>query len=210
LPDYRERKDVMLSNTKRDEASIGSRMRASLSSAGRMLFRGLAILVCLVIAAGICVGIVGVGMVKGGDIVYGSVYIAAHWNDLPPDAQLCKKLFCRRADTVEKHLAGAKGYASESFGYFCPEHTRSEHLAFLDIGHRIGGLFWFACRLVAVVTAAVIWGIAVWAVGMVIVLPVLLLAPPERRKRACVALTYAAMVVGVTLGLTSSILYWWF
>lgn len=71
---------------------------------------------------------VAVGVVKGADVVYGSTYIVWNWNDarrLPPNAQLCKKMFCRDPHTSEKHLSGNPGHQSESFGYFCAKHERS-------------------------------------------------------------------------------------
>src|SRR5687767_1009876 len=95
-----------------------------------ILFGALAVVLLAGVAA-TCVGLAGLAVVKSVDVFYAGMHFVRHWSDeqaAPPNAELCKGLFCRRADTELKHVAGSAGKQSERFAAFCPEHGRSDFL----------------------------------------------------------------------------------
>ncbi len=159
---------------------------------------------------------VAVGVVKGADVVYGSTYIVWNWTDaerMPPNAQLCKKMFCRDPHTSEKHLSGNPGHQSESFGYFCAKHERSLWLSIFDFSH-FGGFLWLLACIVAYFSASAIWGLAFWLLMQPVALAVV-----WRKKRGGDAagatkitegVLATAIALGAAFGAASGILYAWF
>lgn len=157
----------------------------------------------------------GVGIAKGPDVAYGGAYIVYHCTDVqavPLGAQLCKKMFCRRADTAKGHLAGRPGYTSEEFGYFCRDHWPSDNPSFFSwiFDEKGGGRLWSLACCLTLVTTMVIWGLITFMVGALIASPVLILGSLHRRKPIIDSIVIGAKISGVILGITSSFLYLWF
>lgn len=99
--------------------------------------------------------------VKATDVMAATVYMVGHWSDpeaFPPGAQFCKKFYCRRTDTVEKHVAGRRGYTSEVDVFFCPDHEPAEAMGMLrDLGQMGGGLWFFYCLSVWLFVVLYYW-----------------------------------------------------
>jgi hypothetical protein len=176
-----------------------------------MLFGGLAAVLLLGLAATF-VGLAGFAVVKGIDVLYAAEHLVEHWSDertIPPNAELCKGLFCRRADTTPKHVSGSVNRQTENFAAFCPDHGRPEYLFFLDFSV-FGTMVWFAFG-VCVLLSAVLWSsLGIGAALAVVGSPVLLAVGGERRRRLLDLGKSVAVTLGLIVGGAASFAYiWW-
>lgn len=169
----------------------------------------------IIVIAGLALtflSLAGFAVVKATDVIASTWYKYEHQHDVeafPPDAEFCKGLYCRRTDTVQKHVAGAYGRQSELSGFYCPEHERSVYLFFLNLSIW-GDMCWFGyCGCVAACTA--LWYAA--ALGLPVGL-VLAAATPaigvERRRRWFAHATAVCLVIGSVAAAASVLSYvWW-
>ncbi len=115
------------------------------------------------------------GPLKSVDVIYSASYMVAHWNDteaFPPGAQFCKKWFCMRTDTVEKHVTGSEGYTSEETMYFCPIHDPPLALTFFHEYMDFGALdLWIFLPF---------WGLTFLGVWLIFGLAMLMITEPVR------------------------------
>jgi hypothetical protein len=151
----------------------------------------------------------GCGLVTRPVDVYSRAYfIVDNWNNpqrFPHQANLCMDTFCRRFDTAKKYVGGHRGYTSQVFYRYCPEHRPS----FVSTGTRLDGFFyfvyWAACFFIGWV-----------AVGMVITLPVVgvhglwLLARGEKRDAPPETLMTVMMSIAGAINLIVFVMfaYW--
>jgi hypothetical protein len=162
--------------------------------------------------AATAVGLAGLAVVKGIDVLYAGEQFVEHWSDpsaVPADADLCKALFCRRADTEMKHIAGSAHRQSETFAAFCPEHSRTDWLCFLDISH-LGTLLWYAYGA-AVLVCTILWAsLAGFTTLAVLGSPALLVLDAERRKAFFGLCATIGVLFGALIGSAASVAYvWW-
>jgi len=151
-------------------------------------------------------------VVKGTDVIYCTAFMVSHWNDeraFPPGAHFCNGLYCRRTDTIKKHVSGSEGRQSEHFAYFCPEHKRSNYLFFLDLSH-LGTFCWYAYCASLLLTTALWYGLAVTILGGVVILPALPFVRATTRWKMLDALMAGSFVIGILLAIPSWLIYvWW-
>lgn len=158
------------------------------------------------------IGLAGLAVVKGIDVLYAGEQFVEHWSDpnaAPADADLCKALFCRRADTTMKHVAGSAHRQSETFAAFCPEHSRTDWLCFLDVSH-LGSFMWYVYGA-AVLVCTILWAsLAGFTTLAIIGSPAMLVLNAERRKALLGLCATVGVLFGALIGSAASVAYvWW-
>ena len=127
---------------------------------------------CLVVVLAL---LAGPPLLKSVDVIYSAGHMMMNWGDarvFPPGAQFCKKWFCVRTDTTEKHVTGSEGYTSEATMYFCPEHAAPLALTFFHEYLHFGALdLWIFLPF---------WGLTFLGVWLIFGLATLMVTEPVR------------------------------